>query len=274
MFVEAKQSALPATLELYFYTDIQSDYFDWMSWSRVTSETSADYVRKALNKAGNIENIRLYVNSFGGSVKEALGIYSQLRRHPATVTGFCDGFACSAAAVILSACDKVVMGCNTVQMIHYPLNSAFGNADDLRRAAEDLDVLGLASEEAFVARCEGKASKEKIQELMRSERFLTAKDCLELGLCDEIGNEEVDMDERYKSAMPQQRCKQTDMMSELYFKQFGGTPPEIYPQEPASGTPNAQVPTPKQTPQEPAPNNAEPKETLIASAFLKAYEKI
>lgn len=270
MFVNAKQSsAHPNVLELYFYTDIEDDYVDWFSWKKVESKTSGEYVRKALAEAGNIDEIVLYINSYGGSVKEALGIYSQLRRHPAKVTAYVDGYAASAAAVILAAADHRIMGCNTVQMLHYPWATVSGNAAQLRSIADDLDVLGVASEQAFLERAGDKLDKKTLQELMNAERYIDAQQCLELGLCDEVSNKVVDMAAARDTALKgttNTQNKAVQRMLDIYEKQFGALPQSANP------TPPNPVPEQKKEPETPPASG----QTTVnmASAFLDSLEKI
>lgn len=268
MFVNAKQSANPNVLELYFYTDIQSDYFDFWSWKQVKSETSAEYVRKALAEAGNIDEIILYINSYGGSVKEALGIYSQLRRHPAKVTAYVDGYAASAAAVILAAADHRIMGCNTVQMLHYPWVTVSGNAAQLRSIADDLDVLGVASEQAFLERAGDKLDKKTLQELMNAERYIGAQRCLELGLCDEVSNKTVDMaaarDNALKGTNTQNKAVQR--MLDIYERQFGALP--------QSANPTPPNPAPEQKKEPETPPASGQTTVNMANIFLDSLEKI
>lgn len=260
--INAKQSATGA-LELYFYTDIAGDSYDWWTGKTKVSETSCDFVRKALANAGNVPEIILYINSFGGSVKEALGIYSQLRRHPATVTGYCDGYAASAASVILAAADKVIMGCNTVQMLHYPLVYAYGNADELRKLAEALDVLGTASEEAYLEKAGDKLTREKLHELMTNETYIDAKTCLELGLCDEISNKVVDMAEAKTAALKDaQDNMQAQKLAAAYEKQYG----ELGTGDPASKA--GGEPTPQ-----PVPDTIANFETAFYAALEKIYNQ-
>lgn len=75
----------------------------------VESKTSQRYFVDNLDSAAAGDTVNLYINSVGGSVKEALGIYSTLRRCPATVVAYIDGYAASAASVIAMAADKIVM---------------------------------------------------------------------------------------------------------------------------------------------------------------------
>ena len=57
----------------------------------VESKTSQRYFVDNLDGAAAGDTVNLYINSVGGSVKEALGIYSTLRRCPATVVAYIDG---------------------------------------------------------------------------------------------------------------------------------------------------------------------------------------
>ncbi|MBQ1575150.1 MAG: Clp protease ClpP, partial [Clostridiales bacterium] len=83
--------------------------------------------------------------------------------------------------------DEVVMGENTMLMIHNPWTITWGNAKDLRKTAEDLDkVRDGCIIPAYKARCGDKLSDEKLIELLDNETFLTAAECLEYGLCDRV----------------------------------------------------------------------------------------
>lgn len=193
---ELKQSTTDtSTLDMYIYGDVQADYFDWWEWQEVESETSANHFRNELAKYPDIKNINLYVNSFGGSVYEAMSIRNQLKRHCAFVTAYVDGFACSAASFILTGCDKVIMYSNTMQMIHNMWNVVAGNARQLRKAADDLDVIMQGNRQAYLEKSNGKITEEKLIELLDAESWLTAAQCLEYGFCDEIIAQEADLTE-------------------------------------------------------------------------------
>lgn len=86
-FFNLKMNAnTPKTLDLYIYTDVESDYWDWWTGKQVESQTSAEYIRKELEAAGDVTQINIYINSLGGSVMEGMAIYNQLRRHKAHKT--------------------------------------------------------------------------------------------------------------------------------------------------------------------------------------------
>jgi len=190
---ELKQSANPDTLELYIYGDVQGDYFDWTTWGMVESETSANHFKAELAKYPNVKTINLYVNSYGGSVFEGTAIYSQLKRHPAQKIGYVDGFACSIATIPLMACDKVIMPKNTMMMIHNMWTIAAGNAAQLRKEADDLDVIMAGNRQAYLEKSGGKLSEKKLIQMLDEETWLTADDCVKYGLADEILSKEADL---------------------------------------------------------------------------------
>lgn len=187
-----KQSAEPKSLDLYIYDDVVADGYDWWTGELIESDTSAKHVKNQLEAAGDIQNINIYINSYGGDVKEGLAIYNQLKRHPAQKTVYIDGFACSIASVIAMAGDKVIMGPNTLMMIHHAWMVACGNADELRKAANDLEVIDRASYQSYLEKAKGKLSEEKLKELLDAQTWLNAKQCIEYGLADEIAGKEDD----------------------------------------------------------------------------------
>jgi len=178
-------------LNLYLYNDIVGDSYDFWTGELIASDTSAMAIAKQLEDAGEVAEINVYINSYGGDVKEGLGIYTQLKRSAATVTAYIDGFACSIASVIAMAADKVVMGNASLMMIHKAWTCACGNADELRKMAEDLDVIDASIREAYLAKVGYKMSEDKLVELLGAETWLTAQQCVDCGLADEIAADKV-----------------------------------------------------------------------------------
>ncbi|GCD13199.1 head maturation protease, ClpP-related [Clostridium tagluense] len=191
---EFKQSVNdPTILDMYLYGNVEAGGYDWWNDEEIVSETSADYFKEELAKYPDAKQINVFVNSFGGSVFEAMSIRNQLKRHTALVVGVVDGFAASAASFILTACDTVKMYSNTTQMLHNMWNVAVGNSKQLRKAADDMDVMMAGNRQAYLEKAKGKLTEEKLMEILDNETWLTAAQCLEIGLCDEVIAEEVNL---------------------------------------------------------------------------------
>ena len=188
---EIRQSANAGTLDIYIYGDVEGDSYDWWNDEVIESETSANHFRDELAKHPNATQINIYINSYGGSVFEGTAIYNQLRRNPAHKTVYIDGFACSVASVIAMAGDEIVMPRNALMMIHNMWMSAVGNAAELRKAADDLDVINAAGRGAYLAKAGDK--EEKLIEMMDAETWLTAEDCITYGLADRLADQDADM---------------------------------------------------------------------------------
>lgn len=195
---ELKQAASPGTLELYIYGDVEGDGYDWWRDEVIRSETSANAFRDALAAHPNVTQIDLYINSYGGSVFEGTAIYNQLRRHPAHKTVYVDGFACSIASVIAMAGDEVVMPRNTLMMIHNMWMGAVGNAAELRKAADDLDVINAAGRQAYLEKAGEKLDEAALTDMMDAETWLTAEQCIQYGLADRFSDTYADMSEAAK----------------------------------------------------------------------------
>lgn len=190
---ELKQAADTGVLELYIYGDVQGDGYDWWTDQTIESETSANHFREELAKYPNVTQINVYINSYGGSVFEGTAIYNQLRRHPAHKTVYIDGFACSVASVIAMAGDEVVMPRNAMMMIHNAYMYTCGNAAELRKSADDLDVINRGNRQAYLQKAGEKLSEEELVAMLDAGTWLTAEDCLRLGLTDRYAEKDADM---------------------------------------------------------------------------------
>ena len=192
---EIRQEAKNGILEIYIYGDVEAGYWEVNGWDWFwkESENSAAAFRRKLEENQNVSEIRIYINSYGGSVFEGTAIYNLLRRHPARKVVYIDGFACSIASVIAMAGDKIIMPRNTLMMIHNMWMEAVGNAAELRKAADDLDVINTAGRAAYLEKAGEKLNEAELAAMMDAETWLTADRCLELGLCDQIAEREADM---------------------------------------------------------------------------------
>lgn len=189
---EIKQQA-ENSLDLYIYGDVEGDSYDWWKDEVIRSETSANTFREELGKYPNASEINIYINSYGGSVFEGTAIYNQLKRHPAHKTVYIDGFACSIASVIAMAGDEVVMPKNALMMIHNMWMFVSGNAAELRKAADDLDIINEAGRAAYLEKAGDKLTPEALAQMEDDETWLTAEQCIEYGLADRYAENDADM---------------------------------------------------------------------------------
>lgn len=175
-----KMSADGKSGDVFIYGEITK--YAWEEYG----EKSAKVFQQELEALGDVETIHLYVNSPGGSVFEGITIHNMLKRHNARVVAHVDALAASIASVIIMAADEIRMPSNSMLMIHNAWTFAIGNAEELRKQADDLDRINNSSIQSYLQKAGDKLSEEKLKELLDAESWLSADDALSYGLCDVV----------------------------------------------------------------------------------------
>lgn len=150
---------------------------DW--WDDLDAASVINQVMSASD-----DTIKVRIHSQGGSVVDGLAIYNALKNCGKPVEVTIDCLAASIATVVALAGTTRRMPKNAYQFVHQAWDYAEGNADDLRKHAETLDmwtneVAGIYAEHSNISEDEWKA-------LMASDTWLNSDTCLEYGLATEI----------------------------------------------------------------------------------------
>lgn len=154
---------------------------------------SAEYVRQELGKCKEKKCV-VYLSSLGGSVRDALQIRQLFIEH-GDVECHLHGFVASAATILAMGAKKVVMGEFALLLVHRCSDwvDTWGqmNAEEIERAIKDLESSKDALEtidrtiaSIYAART-GK-NVEDVAEWMEKAEWLSAQECLDRGLIDEI----------------------------------------------------------------------------------------
>ncbi len=167
--------------DIYIFGDITS-------WEWFENDVSSYTLSKELQALDpDIEIINVHINSYGGEVAEGLAIYNLLRNHKAKVRTYCDGFACSIASVIFMAGDERIMNAASLLMVHNAWMYTAGNADQLRKDADDLDKITQASINAYMQNVN--ITEDKLKELLDAETWILPSEALEMGFATSIVGE-------------------------------------------------------------------------------------
>lgn len=171
--------------EILLYGDIAAKNSWWSDDSVTPKQFTQD-----LKDLGNVDEIEVRINSAGGDVFAANAIYNLLKSHNASITTIVDGLCGSAATIIAIAGDTLKMPKNTFFMIHNPATGGYGEAKDLRKAADLLDKV----KETIISHYQIKTSltTEEISTMMDETTWLTADEALDKGFIDEIVDYEVE----------------------------------------------------------------------------------
>lgn len=162
--------------DIYIYGYLTSDPF-------FEDEVSAKPIVQEIDDL-DVDVIRVYINSFGGEIQEAMAICNALNRHPARVETYVDGFACSAASDIFMTGEARYMYEQSILMIHNAWAGATGNAEQLRKTADDLDKMSAVSTDWYLKKLN--ISEERLKELLDAETFMTPTEALEMGFATEV----------------------------------------------------------------------------------------
>ena len=237
------QKAEDDTHKLYIYDDVTAyGTFNWSTWSYEESETSAKYFQEQLAAIPDTATIELHINSNGGSVKEGVAIYSQLKQKNCKKVGYVDGVAYSVAFLILQACDERVMGLGTSALIHNMWMSVDGNAKELRKAADDLDTLMESNRQIFLEK--SNLEEQQLIDMMEAETFLTPEKALEYGLIDRVDSYQADDKDVQQRLMSRVQQLSGVIAQQKSFRE------QLESMRQQGGEPKPPVPTPKPEPEE------------------------
>lgn len=131
-------------------------------------------------------DVKLYINSPGGSVTAAMAIYDTMNHVKPDIQTVCVGIAASAAAVILSSGAKGKRFClpNSEVMIHQVMGGAEGQASDIAIVAKHI----LRTKEnlnKILAKNTGQKF-EQVEKDSDRDYYMTADEAKKYGIIDEI----------------------------------------------------------------------------------------
>jgi len=190
-------------LEVLLFDTIGEDAW---TGSGVTSKQFAEDLRAA----GDVDSIKVRINSGGGDCFQGLAIYNALLGNRASVSVVVEGLCASIASVIAMAADRgaISMAANSLWMVHLPYTITAGNAEDLRKMSDLLDK--MTDSMALAYQRHTPKTKAQILDMMRAETWLNASEAIAAGLCDSViddpEEEEADMAAALRSPIFA-RCK-------------------------------------------------------------------
>ncbi len=132
------------------------------------------------------KDIYFYINSPGGVVTAGMAIFDTMNYIRPKVATICIGQAASMGAFLLSSGEKGKRYClpHARVMIHQPLGGAQGQATDIEIQAKE--ILRMKAElNSILAKNTGQKVK-TIENDTDRDNFMSAKECVEYGLIDEI----------------------------------------------------------------------------------------
>lgn len=159
---------------LYIYEEIpEMDYFSY--------ENTPFAILDELNKYSNLDEINLFINSGGGSVKTGFNIINLLNRykaeHNTKINVWIDGLAGSMAGVLaIAVADHLNLYNNSLLMIHLPSCITWGNKKELEETIKSLETCEMQLKEVFMSKAKEELTIDLLDELMEAESWLNYED--------------------------------------------------------------------------------------------------
>lgn len=138
-------------------------------------------IKEQLDAIDENSLLTIYINSDGGSVPAGVAIANMIARHKGHTIAIVDGWACSIATQIFFAADERRIPSNSYLMIHKPtVGAVSGDANDMRRMAETLDVLQDGLETTYNRVTREGVTPEQVHQMVEDSTWLTGADAAEL----------------------------------------------------------------------------------------------
>ena len=154
----------------------------------IDEELADRVISQMMYLIGEHKDIRLFVNSRGGSWAAVLSIVDMIRMYRGRVSTYCTGSLSSVGALILSAAKKgnrYIFPHGNVIINQPRISSGISGSEDELRGY----ICGLKYEKGIFLDLLAEHTSQKrsdIEKLITEDCFLTAEDAIDFGLCDKI----------------------------------------------------------------------------------------
>ena len=144
---------------------------------------SSAYIQTELQQAAG-QDVEVHISSVGGSAFDAIAIYDLLKKYPGNVTTYIDALAASAASIVAMGGQTILMSKYALLMIHKPMVGSGGNADELLKDVQMLNVVQSRLAQIYMDKTG--LDGVTVNSLINSVTWMTADQALDLGFIDQI----------------------------------------------------------------------------------------
>ena len=128
--------------------------------------------------------IKLYINSYGGSIFAGFSTVDTIKSLVIPVHTYIDGAAASAATLISVVGEKRFIHRNSYMLIHQLSSVMWGKYEEFKDEMENLDLLMARIKEIYKEHCS--VPKKELDEILKHDLWLDSAKCVKWALVDEI----------------------------------------------------------------------------------------
>jgi len=182
---EYKEPAYLETIDnkIYFYAEIYRDKVLQLNRKIRELNNSMSRQKVQLSLQEDIP-IYLYINSFGGSIFSGFSAMDALIKSELPIVTIVDGCCASAATFLSVVGTKRYITPHSYMLIHQLSSFHWGKYEEFKDEMKNLEKFMILIKEVY-----GKYTQipeEKLEEILKHDIWLNAKECLEYKLVDEI----------------------------------------------------------------------------------------
>ena len=179
----------PTRTIYYGFNNMMS--MDELGASEVNDWSSEQFIKGLhLLEAISHEPIKVIWSSHGGEWDAGMAVYEFIRlmKSPVTITSY--SRCRSMGTVIMQAADNRVLSKNSMFMIHYGMDAEDPiHSKDFERRGEQTKKMNKQMEDIYLRRIHEvwpKYTRAELQELMKYDCYMTAREAVQLGLADKV----------------------------------------------------------------------------------------
>lgn len=169
--------------EVYFYSqvDLESIYNLNRSLSDLEKHMLITQINLGLSEP---PHVKLFINSDGGEIFSAFTTVDRIKSSKVPIHTYVEGI-CASAATLISVCGhKRLIGKNGVMLVHQLRSWCGGTHENFKDEVKNLDLLSEKVKKVYLQHT--KLNANDLEEMLKHDIYLSATDCLNYGLVDEI----------------------------------------------------------------------------------------
>lgn len=167
---------------IFFYTGVTKQSV--LNLNKSIKKASTDLVYTANLLDIPVPEIKLHINSDGGSLLDGFAAVDYVRNSKAPVHSIIEGSAASAATLISVVAKKRSINKNSFMLIHQLSGGMWGKFESMKDDIQNCNVFMDKINEIYQAHT--KIPKNTLKEILKRDIYFDAKTCLKYGLVDKI----------------------------------------------------------------------------------------
>jgi len=181
---DAKNRVETLNNRIYFYSEVTRSKVLTLNKKLTSLNTSILNQVNTLELDGPQAQIRLHINSFGGSVFSGLSACDSIKKSKVPLISIIDGCAASAATLMSVVASERYMQEHAFMLIHQLSSVSWGKYEELKDSMKSNDLLMKTIKDIYIEHT--KIPKKKLTAILKHDLWWNARTCLKYGLIDEI----------------------------------------------------------------------------------------